>query len=465
MAVSPATDEQQPVWPTKEETTFPSATATFLVEIKNVGEKQGAAARFTLWRERIAALARQKCFGSFCSVYFRLRVHRPGCHAVTAKVHMFDTDIAMSAAAAGPRRLLRQVAGDVNSPAHWDLGIAHLLAPGEYQLRAHYRGLPDGAMAKLKEMEALRKALSSRSDLLNEWTGDVATGSVSFVIAGQSDVKRPEPIWGQPVDGLRAAVEFRTSAASAQAQRDNVAGTFPLGSQVVADLLLQNVSDHNIPFWSETSRQDDRIFQVDETGKETELHHARYSGWARMNHWELKPQQIAVLPGIGPRSRAKLATMNNFQHPVGPVIGGMPGTYSLRYELRFGGMQRTDKDGKTVIPGEGDWKGTLSTGIAKLEAHDRTPADDPPTFAGRLEIRDVDGKPVSRTFVRASQAGGKPLFEGDAVSATVEIPGCTDAALSVYVRAQGYEETQFYDIVPKLNQKIPLTVKRCSPCV
>ena len=272
-----------------------------------------------------------------------------------------------------------------------------------------------------------------------------------------------EPVWGQPVDGLRAAVEFRSTLSTPQAVRDNAAGTFPLGSQVVADLLVQNVSDHNITFWSETWRQDDRMFQIDETGKETELHHSWYSGWPRMNHWELKPQQIAVLPAIGPAIGAKLATMNNFQHPIGPMIGGMPGTYSLRYELRFGGMQRTDKDGKTVIPGEGDWKGTLSTGIAKLEARDRIPADDPPTFSGRLEIRDADGEPVSRGFVRASQPSGKPLFEGVVPSATVEIPGCTDAALNVYVRAPGYEEAQFYDVAPKLNQKTTLTVKRAEP--
>src|SRR5262249_35689581 len=134
------------------------------------------------------------------------------------------------------------------------------------------------------------------------WTGDVVAEPMTFRVAGPppSDVppKPRELAFGPLESGLQAAVEFRSADDSAQAQRDNAANTFPHGSRLDVRLHVKNVSDHEISFWSETWRQGDAVTIIDPAGKETKPQGAFYSGWPRMEHWVLKPDQVAILTTI-----------------------------------------------------------------------------------------------------------------------------------------------------------------------
>jgi hypothetical protein len=124
---------------------------------------------------------------------------------------------------------------------------------------------------------------------------------------------------------------------------------------------------------------------VDESGAETRLGHPWYSGWANVERWTLKPEQTAILPAIALGIAADNEAAKKFEDPIGSVIVGPPGKYRLRYELRFNAWERRDRDGKKVIPGDGDWQGTLSTGITTLRVRSRRPEKEPPRSAARRQ--------------------------------------------------------------------------------
>jgi hypothetical protein len=135
------------------------------------------------------------------------------------------------------------------------------------------------------------------------------------------------------------------------------------------------------------------------------------------------------------------------EHPVGPTIVGGPGKYQIRYDLRFGQVQRTDKDGKTVIPGDADWKGALSTGVTTINVRPRRQEDDAPTVKAQIQFRSENGQPVEHGQAEVSTPGGRqPLFKGEFAAGALELPNCPIGSLTVSVRAPGFEETRFYDV-------------------
>ena len=188
-----------------------------------------------------------------------------------------------------------------------------------------------------------------------------------FQIADEPESKRPELVWGEPVNGLRAAVEFRSRDNTAQSRLDDSRGEFPHGSRLSVYLHVRNVSEQAISFWSETWRQDDAVMLVDENGKETRLEHPWYSGWADRRTLDARS-----------RVRPRFFRGNCRRHRRGrrgrQEVGASrlaPSSSASRASTGYGTNcgstlgKRKDNDGR-VIPGDGDWQGTLSTGITTI---------------------------------------------------------------------------------------------------
>ena len=296
--------------------------------------------------------------------------------------------------------------------------------------------------------------------LARVWSGDVASAMAPLTLANS---RRAELAWGPAKDGLRAAVEFLPVAepgAVVQAADDSIS----LGGRADVRVHLQNVGRKDISFWSETWRQDDTVYRVEAGGKETELGHSWYSGWPTMERWKLKPGQSAVIAAIGIGAAADEKSAKKFEHPVGPVVIGPAGTYRLRYDIHLGRLQSTSPDGKTKIPGPGDWQGMLSTGIASITSRPRRASDEPPTFTGRLRLQAPDGKSVTSGHVEVHvQAGYRELLNAQLGPGPLEVPNCPHEALSLYVRAGGFEETRYYDVTAKPGETTTLTLRPAQP--
>ena len=237
----------------------------------------------------------------------------------------------------------------------------------------------------------------------------------TFRLPARTRKKRPALVWGEPVNGLLLAVEFRKLRRRPPRRARTRAATPPSrfrAARLDVHLHVENVSDHAISFWSETWRQDDTVTLIDATGKAKTLGHSWYSGWPTTEHWTLKPGQAAVLAAISVGIAANQKAAGQFDDPIGSVIVGKPGTYRLRYELRFDRLERKDNSGKRIIPGDGDWQGALVTGTTPITVRQRRPEDEPPTFTARLLVQSPRGKTVETGHVEVNvQAGCRSPVE------------------------------------------------------
>jgi hypothetical protein len=287
---------------------------------------------------------------------------------------------------------------------------------------------------------------------------------IALHVAGDPGASRPDLVWGEPSNGLRSAVEFRSSTDTEQARRDERRGEFPHGARLNVYVHVQNISLQPITFWSEDWRQDDQVTLIDAEGAEQQLTHSLYTGWAQVEHWTLKPGQTAILQAITLGIAASNEAARQFDHPIGPVIVGKPGKYRLRYAVRFNAWQRQDADGKKVIPGSDDWQGTLVTGDAAITLRERRPADELPTFSGRLEFQTDDGTPIDSGTVKVNvQSNWHPLFDGPLTGPTQEIPGCSREPLTVYALVPGFEETRFHDVPVRPDRATVLRLPPAQP--
>jgi hypothetical protein len=339
-------------------------------------------------------------------------------------------------------------------PLGWDAALADVIRAGEFTARVRYHG-PAAGVAKEIQRVWPEKALA------NVWMGNAASEPVPFRIA-KAKQKAPDLVWGDPVDGLEAAIELRHPQQTPQSARDTAARTFAHGTQVDVRVHVRNAGETEVSFWSETWRQDDKFVLIGEDGSEKALGHSWYSGWARVERWILKPGQVAILSAISLAVVPDKEGAEKLEHPVGPTIVGESGEYQLRVDLQFGNWKRETPGGMT-IPGEDDWKGTLSTGIVKVTVRERLPEDEPPTMTARLVFQSADGKPIPAGEVNVRRASGKELAKGEFEAGLFEVPRCPFEALRVDVRAPGFEEIVFHDVSVKLDQPTPLTLKAAEP--
>ncbi|MBM4089709.1 MAG: M56 family metallopeptidase [Planctomycetes bacterium] len=460
VAVAPETDEQKPDWGAakRQATVTRAEDLTLLVELQNASDTL-LSLQGTRYGDSYAPPTTGKSASDFFApVLFECEfVDRQGRPIAGPSHRMHDSDAMMILSGVLAETLKPSESLIVLlRPANCDPSLARNLLAGEYRVRVRYHGPADSVL------QELRKTWPEKP-LGGVWTGDVSSAEATFQIGDEPGGKRPELVWGEPVKGLRAAVEFRSRDNTAQSRLDDGRGEFPHGSRLSVCLHVRNVSEQAILFWSETWRQDDAVMLVDGNGKETRLEHPWYSGEQIIERWTLQPGQTAVFRAIALGIAADDKAANNLDNPIGSVIVGKPGEYRLRYELRFNAWQTKDNDGR-VIPGDDDWRGTLSTGITTIGVRERRPEDEPPAFTARLRFHGPDGKPVEAGHVQVqAQSRSRPLLETELTSGPVEVPNCPFEALTVYVQAPGFEETRFFDVAVQPDQVTALTLPRAEP--
>lgn len=454
--VAPDMDEQKPNAQAASPEKFASfGDVTFLVELKNVGEKPVSLQGTRYGDSASPPYPGKSASESFAPYLFDCEFFdNRGKPFDRPSRKMLDVD-AMLTLSGGSAETIDPGKSLVTliRPTKWHASLGRHLTSGDYRVRVHYRGPGAGVLKELQRVWPDKP-------LAGVWSGDVVSPLVPFKIAGDRGSQPPELVWGDPVDGLQAAVEFVAESKTPQARRDSANATFPFGTRLAVHLHVKNAGDEAISFWSETWRQDDQVMLIDEAGKETQVAHSMYSGWPRTERWTLKPGQVALLSSIALGIAADDEGAKNFDHPIAPAVMPKPGKFWLRYELNFGRIKRTDKDGKVLIPGENDWQGSLSTGATMIRVRDRRPEDDPPTFTARLEFRQPDGKRVEQgEFEVFVQSRGRSLLKGELQPAmSLVIPECPFERLMVKVRAPGFEETRFLDVDVQPKEVVPLTL-------
>lgn len=231
---------------------------------------------------------------------------------------------------------------EVLSPAKFNTPMDFDLPPGKYKVRVRYHG-PDDELR-----ENVRKHWPDKPILI-AWPHDVVSNSVEFEVKQPSRRTKPEDlVWGKPVDGLQAALEYRLP--------DDVTGN-PLESPGVRDATsigvvvhLKNVIDKPITFVSETGRQGDYVHVVNERGEKVEVKSAFFTGWPIDVAWTLEPGETAQLslltPGLGSLDQS--------------------GKYTVRYTVRFNSRQQKDDAGNVIFPRPGDYDKEVDTGNTPL---------------------------------------------------------------------------------------------------
>lgn len=234
---------------------------------------------------------------------------------------------------------------EVLRPANFNAPMDFDLPPGKYQVQVRYHG-PDDEFR-----ENVLKHWPDKA-ILNAWKHDVVSNSVEFEVTEPSRHTKPEDlIWGQPVNGLQAALEYRLA--------DDVTGNpleapgIPVGTSIGVVFHLKNVSDKPISFISETGRQGDYVHVVNERGEKVDVPSVFLSGWPINVAWKLEPGEIAQLslltPGLGSLHQ--------------------PGKYTVRYTVRFNSRQQKDDAGNVIFPRPGDYDNEVDTGETPLFLH------------------------------------------------------------------------------------------------
>jgi|GEM_PF-4331329 len=134
-----------------------------------------------------------------------------------------------------------------------------------------------------------------------------------------------EDKWGQPVNGLRAAVEFSSEKTS-----------YTQGETVAVRFHVQNISDHDIEFKSISSRQD--WPSVKDSGqKDVKVERRFHSGTVYTRTHTIKPTEVLVLNTTGLGFAEENQTFDDFKTAKAPYIGSLilsdPGVYAIHYQI------------------------------------------------------------------------------------------------------------------------------------
>ncbi len=235
---------------------------------------------------------------------------------------------------------------EVLRPAKFMDPMNYDLLPGKYRVQVHYRGPNDSLR------EFVRNHWPDKP-ILSAWPHQATSNVSDFAIEEPSNRAKPDDlIWGKPVEGLQAALEYRLPG-DGKGNPLNAPG-IAVGTPLGITFHLRNVSDKPITFVSETGRQGDRVHVTDDSGKEVDVKDAFYTGWPIDVAWKLLPGEVAQLglltPGLGSLDK--------------------PGKYKVRYTIRFNSRCQKDDAGNVIFPRPGDYDKEVDTGETQLFLHE-----------------------------------------------------------------------------------------------
>jgi beta-lactamase regulating signal transducer with metallopeptidase domain len=303
--------------------------------------------------------------------------------------------------------------------------------PGEYQVRVRYH-------VDQRHVEQIAGHWPNKEHA-KAWAGEAISNTAAFTVAEDPKAaKVAELRWGEPKDGLRAAVEFRHDGKSL---RSDGSQSVPLNTALDVVFHIQNVSEKTISLCEESWKQMDPVTVKDESGKEQTLSGPWYSGLPIMARWTLKPKDIAEIRAYPLGIAADEEGTRKFKGAVGPRLFATPGKYQLRYKILLGSI-------RSGASQEGDWQGELTTGETTLTVRAITAeehaAERARYFTGRVEFVAKDGKAIeSGAFTVQMRDGSKSL---EIHAGPIDVPGVTPDGATISVIAPGYEETRFQGV-------------------
>lgn len=342
IALSPDVNDESPDLKREVHNYTRSADVTFGVELKNVSEKKLTLAGIRFgedYAESVRGKLRTEMFAPhFFDFEFFDRDGKPLPRTQREFYRGWKVADSTSVHELNPGESLVEVL----RPAKFNVPMDYDLASGNYSVRVRYRG-PD---------ESLRKNVRKHwpdKPILDAWPHQVDSNPVQFSVAERSNRIRPEDLkWGKPVDGLRAALEYRLPPGVEG--NPTTAPGIPVDTSLGVVFHLQNVSVDPIAFVSETRRQMDTAHVTNERGEEAEGKGTWFSGEPIDVAWTLQPGETAQL------------------HVLAPAINTIdrPGRYKLRYTVRFNSRGSKDADGKVIFPRPGDYRSEVDTGETPL---------------------------------------------------------------------------------------------------
>jgi hypothetical protein len=202
--------------------------------------------------------------------------------------------------------------------------------------------------------------------------------SVAFPSTGAPPRKQPDLVWGPATKGLQAAVEFMPQQES-----------YAFGNVLGVRFHIRNVSDQTIRFSSELARQDDHPTVLNKAGHEQRVAGVENIIRPQLFPFSVKPGQEAVLDAYPLGIYETEEQGRPFKHIAGNYLVCAPGHYTIRYTVNLGNVVQKDATGKQIVPAEGDWVGTVETGLVPLVVRRHT---------GGLPALDVNGEEANRAM-------------------------------------------------------------------
>lgn len=236
-------------------------------------------------------------------------------------------------------------------PSNWRSALSQRLPPGKYRAVVKYCGLPAATADVIRQY-------CDDCDLLDAWSGNLASPPADFDIAADPD-PHPRPLaWGRPSDAIRAALELIPNCLA-----------YAYGEQLQAKLHLQNVSDKAISFTTQLSQPNLEMLAVDAHDQPAEINANWQHSRPLVCRITLDPQQTVIIDAGNLAMTANSKQANAFGDVINRKLVADPGRYTLRFADRFFGEQITkieDAKGNQLAPLEGDWTGSLETGPLKI---------------------------------------------------------------------------------------------------
>lgn len=227
---------------------------------------------------------------------------------------------------------------------------AFLATLGETSDAIRAFGLNDDLTRTNRKIDALREQIA---DLTTEIPAD------QYAPAAQGKTPVPAEIpaqnWSAPVDGLRTAAVLSAT-------------TFPMNQSIDVFLVLENVSDRDIRFSTNSGIVQDVAAQVKRPdGTTVNASRAFFTGMSSIVRYVLKPGERLVL------AKPSVSFVNRTSNPASSFGGSRviapEGDYTVAYTFNFGmgsRWERVNGVSMRTSPGKGEWRGTLTTGAVAV---------------------------------------------------------------------------------------------------
>lgn len=235
-------------------------------------------------------------------------------------------------------------------PTRWLTALRPQLLAGPCRVAVSYRWPAGPHAAKISEANPGKK-FSEVAPI------SIVAGAVEIEVGGEN--RQPDLVWGEAVNGLRAALSFKTSNA-----------THSHGERLDVRLHLQNVSTQRLKLVSDLSQpvtaatiKDELVQKVNKVDEDDGGLAPSINGLVTLG-----PQQIVVLDAGNIGLAGSEEQASRFDDKTVRKLIAPAGKYSMQLETSFKNVltQRIVVPGQEVMRVQDAWTGKLKTGATPL---------------------------------------------------------------------------------------------------